>query len=228
MADIPHLRKAIDMSHATLTFSWLPHEQAMVTSDGHTMGIRENDAREHHLNQIVIGTQQANLDNRERIRQAREAFRSLATVQENVERSRPAGQSTRRYMIDLVTIGEQVLEIAPGEGIAYIREETRRRYPEPPDVVPPDFDTWWADNKADSNGWECAFVTAAVSSSIALGGAISVDPEYPLQTAMAELDRLEREGWRVLQVSEDRGLSTGLDGAEEARVIRMRYLLIAG
>ena len=150
-------------------------------------------------------------------------------VQENVERSRPAaGQATRKYMIDLVTIGEQALEISPGEGMAYIREETRRRYPEPPEVVPPDFDTWWTDNKADSNGWECAFVTAAVSSSIALGGAISVDPEYPLQTAMAELDRLEREGWRVLQVSEDRGLSTGLDGAEEARVIRVRYLLIAG
>lgn len=217
------------MSHATLTFSWLPHEQVIVTSDGHTMGIRENDARDYHLSHVVIGTQQANLDNRESTHQAREAFRSLATVQENVERSRPAaGQATRKYMIDLVTIGEQALEISPGEGMAYIREETRRRYPEPPDVVPPDFDTWWTDNKADSNGWECAFVTAAVSSSIAIGGAISVDPEYPLQTAMAQLDRLEREGWRVLQVSEDRGLSTGLDGAEEARVIRVRYLLIAG
>jgi len=49
----------------------------------------------------------------------------------------------------------------------------------------------------------------------------------PVDWVLAELEALERQGWTVLHVSEDRGIYAGRDCPEEALPTRVRYLLRA-
>jgi hypothetical protein len=51
------------------------------------------------------------------------------------------------------------------------------------------------------------------------------DASIPTQFAMEELGRLSEEGWRLVHVSEDRGLFSGEATTSEAYVVRLRYLL---
>ena len=47
----------------------------------------------------------------------------------------------------------------------------------------------------------------------------------PLETITRRLNELAREGWRVVAVSEDRGLYLGIDARDESYPARLRYLL---
>jgi hypothetical protein len=48
----------------------------------------------------------------------------------------------------------------------------------------------------------------------------------PVQGLVTLLDRYGAEGWRVLHVSEDRGVYQGTDVPDESYVTRIRYLLV--
>lgn len=68
-------------------------------------------------------------------------------------------------------------------------------------------------------------VTAADRTAIELPADMVWDWGYPVAAALAELDRLESQGWKIIHVSEDHGLYQGADANDEAYLTRVRYLL---
>lgn len=49
---------------------------------------------------------------------------------------------------------------------------------------------------------------------------------YPIEDVTPTLNRLAREGWEVMHVSEDRGLYLGADTHSDAWITKARYLLV--
>ena len=73
-------------------------------------------------------------------------------------------------------------------------------------------------------GWIAEFVDGEEQTDVELD-AIVWTQGFPAAAVAAALNQLGTEGWRVLHVSEDRGLYSGPHANSDAFVTRARYLL---
>jgi hypothetical protein len=73
--------------------------------------------------------------------------------------------------------------------------------------------------------WRAEFIVPAEVSEIPIENAPRRGWGFPITEALRELDRLEKQGWRIVHVSEDHGLYAGADTTDEAYLTRVRYLL---
>jgi hypothetical protein len=84
------------------------------------------------------------------------------------------------------------------------------------------FGSWYASLKKEVRTWQAEFVGPDGTSPITLG---TEGWAFPVSIALQELNKLERQGWKIVHVSEDHGLYQGVDTADEAYLTRVRYLL---
>jgi hypothetical protein len=87
-----------------------------------------------------------------------------------------------------------------------------------------EFQGWTAQvSQQVERGWQAAWCDSAgvQDLEVDLGSQIG---GVPVQAIVTLLDRYAAEGWRVVHVSEDRGLYAGADVAEESFITRIRYL----
>jgi hypothetical protein len=113
-------------------------------------------------------------------------------------------------------------------------ERIRRRYitqnPPPSQMAAhrtPDFDEWRrtaAVTVEPVTGWIAEFVDGEEQTDVELDATVWTQG-FPAAAVAAALNQLGTEGWRVLHVSEDRGLYSGPHANSDAFVTRARYLL---
>jgi hypothetical protein len=125
----------------------------------------------------------------------------------------------RKY--DVVTVE------ANGASVQLRESEAREHYASTPEGkdFPNDFLKWWERKKLTHRGWTAEFISGATKTPVDLTGVLWDTWGFPVATAMTLLDGLAAEGWRLLHVSEDHGLYSGADAANEAYLTRTRYLL---
>jgi hypothetical protein len=74
-------------------------------------------------------------------------------------------------------------------------------------------------------GWRCYLVKSSGDASRRQIEMSSTWSGVPLETITQQLNELAGDGWRVVAVSEDRGLYLGIDTHDESYPARLRYLL---
>lgn len=133
-----------------------------------------------------------------------------------------------RMPIDEVDVDGQTYQVPPSTANDFIRAEFDRRYPatKKPAGEAPNWPSWsTAADPKEVRTWAAYFIGPDGSSAIELPSDMSWDWGFPIQEALRQLNRLEQAGWKIVQVSEDHGLYTGADAANEAYLTRVRYLL---
>jgi hypothetical protein len=126
--------------------------------------------------------------------------------------------------------GGQTHDVDPGHEENYLRDQFSSTVLPRPDLNEYlDLDRWIEDSGAqltsDQRGWHGRILFADHDQEIE-------DPElghwfygFPARAVLNTLNRLSGEGWRVVSVSEDKGLYLGEDASKEAGPVAARYLL---
>jgi hypothetical protein len=130
--------------------------------------------------------------------------------------------------VDEVILNGQVVQVEPGKAEDFVDAEARRRFPvqEPPSVgQASNFEQWYQGIQKEIREWRAEFIVPAEVAEIPIENAPRRGWGFPITEALRELDRLEKQGWRIVHVSEDHGLYAGADTTDEAYLTRVRYLL---
>jgi hypothetical protein len=212
------------MGYATLDLRRARFTAVPVRTDGRVEHLEEPAAREHFRR--TSPEWQSYVDRIDAQRQRRRRFAETAVVERDVPVRRDTGGLLKsRIRVDFVTFGKHRHEVRAGTADAFVRTHAEKKYPELADTLPDPFPSWFAAHRGEFHSWRAAFVTAEATTAVELG----LDPtprplpDFPVEVAMRELDRLQEEGWNLVHVSEDRGRFAE-PGVEEY-VARVRYLL---
>jgi hypothetical protein len=224
------------MKYATLVIGRTKYRAVAVTEDGESRELLYEEAKDYH-SRVISAPWVAFNSNREAAQSKRATFKEACEVRTNQEALEEYNAQPRRFgmvkgdppeQVDFVLIEERTHKIPKGTANRFIEEEAYRRYPDPqpPSGKCSDFDQWFNINSKDKRTWKAEFIRGE-RSELLVFDALDWSWGYPIAAAMRELDRLAREGWKLVHVSEDHGLYAGADAADEAYLTRVRYLLSA-
>jgi hypothetical protein len=209
------------MTYATLAFRRLRYTGIKVTEGGRTRYIGKEAAEEHYTREVTEPAEQDYQRELAEQRRARADFVRTAMTHEP-----PATRKERkaREGTDRVTLADTTCDVPTGTAQRFIREQADDRYPDPQKPVPRDFNSWYQQRAQERRVWQGWFLTADAHEQVTeeVGGG---NHGFPMQDAMRELDKRQKEGWRLVHVSEDHGLYQGVDATDEAYLTRVRYLL---
>jgi hypothetical protein len=130
-----------------------------------------------------------------------------------------------RTHVDVVTIDGRTSDQPAGAGRRRVEDEAKKRFPAPVGKSRRSFDDWFSATKTEIRTWKAEFISDGITTPIELGENVQWKWGVPTIAILHELDRLQSEGWTLLNVSEDRGLYQGADADREGYVTRARYLL---
>lgn len=146
---------------------------------------------------------------------------------EHTEVIRDVGGIRKRHvMVDRVTFPDGLTrDFDPGQASREILNHFRMNDPAP--LVPTlDYNTWRSGRATVTTraAWEASLFCDGECQPISIQ---QQDSQYglPIEEVLATINTLANEGWIVVQVSEDRGLSRGETLNYDGWVTRARYLL---
>jgi len=84
--------------------------------------------------------------------------------------------------------------------------------------------SYWREKAKQVAWWTAQLVTGTEIAGLEMPKVDSLSL-FPTQFSLRQLDHLATEGWRLVHVSEDRGLYTGEHAGSESYPVRVRYLL---
>jgi hypothetical protein len=202
------------MAYATLVFSRIKYEIAEVEEDDRTHQLTKDAAEKYYELHVSAAwkRQQA----------------ALADLIKEWKQKAVVRDRGRRAYYQEVVINGEVFQSQPGQADQVIvRQATQRFVQEHGELGNPPlpFPQWFLTRRKEVRSWRAEMVTASDRTAIELPADLAWDWGYPVAAALAELDRLEIEGWKITHVSEDHGLYQGADATEEAFLTRVRYLL---
>ena len=214
------------MTYGTLVFGRTTYNADAVESNDSTVYLTEPEAEKYFERETRDGGSPEYKATLATLRQARQAFIASAKVRTSVEVHREMGGLRKtRVFVDEVRVGGQTYQVDSGTADDFIYEAARARYPEPKRPDPPNYVDWWMNNRTSHRTWKVEFVTTGGVENIELGRSLDSSWGFPIMRALAELERLQQDGWTLVHVSEDHGLYSGADAATEAYLSRVRYLL---
>ncbi len=222
------------MTFGTLIFGRVRFDVVTVTDESGTSELDADRAKIYYENVVmapwrdfetVVATRQ----------KAVAKFIESATVHSYEEAVREWDAGPRRLgfhkgpapdPVDHVHIGDEAHQVPAGTAQDFLREEAARRFPDPPTPdKPAKYAIWFSRKKHQTRTWQASFVTDTDERPIDLESPLSWAWGFPIAASLRELNRLEREGWTLVHVSEDHGLYAGADATDEAYLTRVRYLL---
>lgn len=155
------------------------------------------------------------------------AFDASVRIDTNVKELRDTGGLRKKEVVfDRVTVvPERALELEAGTGAGYIAKRRAESFPKPVRPQRQTFDTWFANEAELVRTWQAVFYTADQQTPLAVPEDSDYSWGFPIAFALGVLGRLAGEGWRLVHVSEDRGLYNGADAPDESYPTRVRYLL---
>jgi hypothetical protein len=222
------------MTFGTLIFGRVRFDIVTVTDENGTSELDADQAKIYHQNVLMAPWR----DYEAAVAARQEAvakFIESATVHSYEEAVREWDAAPRRLgfhkgpapdPVDQVRIGDEAHHVPAGTAQDFLGEEAARRFPDPPAPdKPADYSTWFSRKKHEKRTWQATFVTDSDERPIELGSSLSWPWGFPVAAALRELNRLERDGWMLVHVSEDHGLYAGADATDEAYLTRVRYLL---
>lgn len=214
------------MAHGTLYLHRAAFRAVEVTiSDEESITLAEGKAREYFDQEFAGHAHRKHERASATVRVERNRFLQSVTLRKGVASNTLAGRPPRpEEVVDQVVIGDEVIEMYAGRGQRFIDAEIDRRFPEPDPMQTLDFARWWDETSTEQQIWIAEFLTAEGCEPVAIRRHHRSDPQFPIQSALAELDRRAAAGWNLIQVSEDRAVSDdGVGG--DAHVVRARYLM---
>ncbi len=154
---------------------------------------------------------------------------SRCVIEERQEKVPSGGLRKTTVVFDELRLPDgQVVRCDSGEAASAAKAQFSRQHPGPKATAdataPPSFDTWWNQEAKEVRAWSAAVFEEGQRRDLAWSARIW-PYGFPIEKVLQELNRLKGEGWRLLQVSEDRGLYAGQDAQTESGVVTARYLL---
>jgi hypothetical protein len=224
------------MKYATLIIGRAKYPVVTVTDNGESRELTSKAAKEYHA-RVVSAPWDAYAKQQEAVRAGRVSFKAACDVWTYKQALEEYNSQPRKFGMvkgtppetnDEVIIEGRKHKVPAGTAEGFITTEAERRFPDPssPDGVRLDFDQWFKSKSTDKRTWQAEFITGGYTESL------EFEPQgwswgYPIAAAMRELDRLARDGWKLVHISEDHGLYAGADAHDEAYLTRVRYLLSA-
>ena len=218
------------MTYATLAFGRVKYTVFVVA--GEQRETFERHEAEQYFIQEIRQPWQSHRNAESKRMEAEKAFRNRTTIRSWWDIKGSTGglfkPSRPAEPIDEVTLDGQVFQVEAGKAQDFINAEASRRFPA---IVPPsteeawNFESWYEGTKREVRQWRAELISLNGASEISLGEILRPDWGFPISEALRELDRLEKQGWRIVHVSEDHGLYAGADVPDEAYLTRVRYLL---
>lgn len=140
------------------------------------------------------------------------------------------GGGRRTPMIDVDEIrfpDGKVERVDAGEGAAYVAEVAAKRHPtDNRRPEPPKFDKWWNEHSKKIVEWAGQFFEGGTSPRPITVDAIDWEYGLPVEPILEALNSLLDEGWRLVHVSEDRGLYSNPGVVvNDSYPTRVRYLV---
>lgn len=188
----------------------------------------DRDLAEADFGSVVAewaATEQEYLASRER---ERASYASRCRVAEIMVTPLGAGRRTPMVAVDEVRFPDGRIErVDVGEGATRVAEEAVKRYPiDNRRPAQPTFDDWWSKNSTKVVTWVGQFYESGHNPRTIDVDALTWDYGLPVEPILAALDSLLAEGWRLVHVSEDRGLYTNPDVVvNDSYPTRVRYLV---
>lgn len=215
------------MTYATLAFSRVRFQAVKVKVDGQSRLLNEAQARAHFERTSPDWQRYTRRIEEQRAR--RRALEESASVRRNVQVRRETGGFRKsRVLVDLVEIDDHLHEVEAGAADSFVHEYAERKYPELTDRIVDPFVPWFESRRVEARTWAGELITATSTTPVKLdlkpqaGGSPA---DFPVALALRELDRLQEQGWSLVQASEDHEQYVGSATLTEACLVRVRYLL---
>lgn len=214
------------MTYATLTFGRVRYQAIETLQDGRTIYLSQGDARDKYERDVVQPVTERNTSALERHDADLKKFDKSVAVTKNVEVRRDTGGLRKsKVLIDEVIIGGTRHEVEAGGASRFVTAEREKRHPAPPQEAIPSYESWFKSMSAERRTWQAELATSSGSKTMALPEPLDWSWGFPIAASINLLEDLERDGWKLVYVSEDRGLYAGTDASYESYPTRVRYLL---
>jgi hypothetical protein len=225
------------MTYATLAFGRVKFRVLTVSLDGQEQELNREQAAEYYERTVTRPQTDAYEQQLADQRAKAQEFVGAAKVRTYEQARREYEAAPRRFGMkqgtepepfDEVTLDGRLRKVPPGTAQEFLQQEASRRFPEPtgpPLTVSSSFSAWFQQNSKEKRTWRAELITRDARQVLDLGRNLRWQEGFVVESAMRELDRLEREGWTLVHVSEDHGLYAGADAVDEAYLTRVRYLL---
>lgn len=222
------------MTFATLVFGRVKVQVIAVTQDGAEREFEPEEAADY-FDRSILAPWRAYDSEIDKVRARRADLKAHCVVRTHAQAMAEWNAGPRRFgavkgsppgPYDEITVDGRTLRVDAGSVADFIDKEALRKYPDPtkPSTQRPEFEQWSRGNTKEKRTWRAELVTGAGGTPVELGK-LEWQWGYPIAAALRELDRLEKQGWKLVHVSEDHGLYSGADTNDEAYLTRVRYLL---
>jgi len=212
---------------ATLVVGRVKYRAVKVTDGGTLRYVKSDEAgSEYYRCNVLEPAKKKEADEENTYRRQVKTFNESLTINPGIEIKRDIGKMKRaRVLIDEVIIGTKRYMPDAGTGEAFVADLRKKACPEPSREPVPNFDQWFKTNSTEHRSWAAAFLDSAHELSIDLPADVNYAWGFPSIVVHGLLERFTTEGWRLVHVSEDRGLYEGADARNESYPARVRYLL---
>ena len=214
------------MPYATLTIGRVRYNAIKTLREGRHFYLSEADAKDMYDSDIVKPADEEHAVALKQHEAALHKFDESVTVSKGVEIRRDTGGLRKsKVLIDEVFIGRTRHEVEAGRATHFVSEERDKQHPAPRRPEIPTYESWFKSKAAEHRTWRAELITSSGSKAIALPEPFDWSWGFPIAVAIDLLEGLEQEGWKLVSVSEDRGLYSGADATNESYPTRVRYLL---
>jgi hypothetical protein len=195
-------------------------------SDGKVRHLRKHEAYDHYTATVVRPHEKENEKLHAQHLKEVAAFDRNVKITKDLEVKRDVGGLRKaRFRIDEVRLGDEVFEVDAGRAKAFVDRKRAERCKARILQKPQSFDDWFKSLAKEHRTWKADFIRSTLTEAMDL----PIDVEYawgfPSAAVNALLEKLADEGWRLIHVSEDRGLYRGEDAQNESAPTRARFLM---
>jgi len=222
------------MTFATLVFGRIKYNAVVIKEEGKERELDSAEAKDY-FDQIILTPWRVYDEELQVAQSQRKAFKEGCVVRSYEQAMAEWERVPRRFGFvkesapephDGITINGQAHKVAAGTADRFIDEEALRRHPDPqpPSGQRPEFVQWSSSCTKEKRTWRAELITGSGITPLDVG-TLNWNWGYPIAAAVRQLDLLEKQGWKLVHVSEDHGLYAGADTIDEAYLTRVRYLI---